>query len=77
MANGKSINITFRLNKNRDKAVIDWLESIEEGERSYALRQALRWYVRGQARGGVPDQPQAQNKNPGVEARVDKLGDGF
>lgn len=37
-----SLRYTFRLRRDRDGDLIAWLESMGEGERSYAIRQALR-----------------------------------
>jgi hypothetical protein len=36
------VYIAFRLKPNRDSDIISWLESLGEGDRSYAILEALR-----------------------------------
>lgn len=38
---------TFRLKPERDNDLIDWLNSLGEGERSFFIRQALRQALKG------------------------------
>lgn len=61
---------TLRLKPGRDDDIIDWLESLGEGERSFFMRQAIRTAIlseRMQLPFPIPDPPHKEN----VEAKDD------
>jgi len=43
-----TLRFTFRLKPERDQALINWLNSLGEGERSFLIRQALRHAINNQ-----------------------------
>ena len=41
------MKVTFRIRENKDQKLIDWINSINEGDRSKEIRKALKSVTEG------------------------------
>ncbi len=83
----KDTKVSFRLKPGRDDAIIDWLESLGEHDRSYYVREGLRDYLNGKSpqvasfakSSAVFGEPTvkkvAEIEEPAGESKVDHLGE--
>lgn len=65
---------TFRLKPERDSDLINWLDSLGEGERSFFIRQALRQALQPQREGRVT-LPKQDILIPAFPVSVNQLSD--
>ncbi len=70
----KDLKVSFRLKPGRDYAIIDWLESLSEHDRSYYIRESLRAYLSGQSPQVLSGNKASKTtKKPAVRRKVEKV----
>ncbi len=69
----KDLKVSFRLKPGRDDAIIDWLESLSEHDRSYYIRESLRAYLSGQSPQILSCKKASKTNKPTVKRKVEKV----
>ena len=78
----KDLKVSFRLKPGRDDAIIEWLESLSEYDRSFYVREGLRAYLSGQSpqilscnKAPKANKPTAKRKAEKVKPVREKVAD--
>ena len=72
------MNISFRLKPGRDNEIIDWVNTLGDKDRSYFIREALKFYI---CQGGskhnmaLPPNPPYQSRSFDIEKSLNENPD--
>jgi hypothetical protein len=49
------ISVSFTVDPEKDQDIVRWLDSLDSGEKSMALREAVRYYINRESRRTLDD----------------------